>query len=90
MTLLELLYLAIALQVITIAGLFAQQAQTRHLQGITDRCLKNNSDMLESNKNILGMVTRSNDQNEKLLEAHRHMERQLQLYIDIYGPLTEK
>ena len=90
MTPTELLYLAIALQVITIAGLFAQQTQTRSLIRIMDSSHKNNSDMLDSNKRILAILTRSNDQNEKLLEAHKHMKRQLQLYIDIYGPLTEK
>lgn len=90
MTPAELLYLAIALQVITIAGLFAQQAQTRSLIKIMDSSHKNNSEMLDSNKNILALLSRSNDQNEKLVEAHKHMERQLQLYIDIYGPLAGK
>lgn len=90
MTPTELLYLAIALQVITIAGLFAQQGHIHGLQAILNKPLKNNSDMLESNKNILGLLTRSSDQNEKLLEAHKHMERQLHLYIDIYGPLADK
>jgi hypothetical protein len=90
MTPTELLYLAIALQVITIAGLFAQQAQIRFLQNILHSAHENNGSLIETNESLIATNNTMIKNFDDCMDANIIMQERLERYIDIYGPLTEK
>jgi low affinity Fe/Cu permease len=90
MTTAELLYLAIALQVILLIGLFLMQRNFHNLVEILDKNSDNADSMIKLNESIHKNETAAVQEAWRLFEANMKLEQRLERYIDIYGPLTEK